>query len=133
CHMETKYINSTGTLEVPLIQQPMAFIEDDQYPQTGGRLPSDKIRVRFREKGFARHQLQGLNISLLEMFRQYMAPYNSNGPQPANQILGVRQNDYMSGFNDLATAIDAFVEQARNSTAEVEVPPVTINNEKLIA
>ncbi|HSS19004.1 MAG TPA: cytochrome P460 family protein [Pyrinomonadaceae bacterium] len=133
CHMATKYMNSSGTLDVPLIQQPMAFIEDDQYPQTGNRLPADKIRVRFRQQGFARHQLQGLNVSLLEMFRQYMAPYNSNGSQPANQILGVRQNDYMSGFNDLETATDAFVEQARNSTANVDLSPVTAQGRNLIA
>jgi Cytochrome P460 len=133
CHMETKYSNASGSLKAPLIQQPIAFIEDDQYPQTGNRLPSKKIRVRFRDKGFARHQLQGLNVSLLEIFRQYMSPYNSNGTQPASQILGVRQNDYMSGLNDLATAIDAFVEQARNSTAEVEVAPITINDKKLLA
>ena len=133
CHMETKYSNSAGTLSVPVIKQPMAFIEDDQYPQTGNRLSAEKIRVRFREKGFARHQLQGLNVSLLEIFRQYMSPYNSNGSQLANAILGVRQNDYMSGLNDLSTAIDAFVEQAQNATAEVALSPVTISRERLIA
>jgi hypothetical protein len=133
CHMETKYSNSQGTLSVPLIQQPIAFTEDDQYPQTGNRLPADKIRVRFRDKGFGRHQFQGLNVSLLEMFLQYMSPYNSNGLQPANDILGVRQNDYMSGLDDLSTAIDAFVEQAQSATADVSVSPVTISNQKLIA
>lgn len=134
CHMETKYRNAKGTLSVPLIQQPIAFIEDDQYPQTGNRLNADKIHVRFRDKGFARHQLQGLNVSLLEMFRQYMSGYPSNGSTiPANAILGVRQNDYMSGLDDLSTAIDAFVEQAQNSTAEVSLSPVTVSNQKLIA
>ena len=133
CHMETKYSNSAGTLSVPLIKQPIAFIEDDQYPQTGNRLDADKIRVRFRDKGFARHQFQGLNVTLLEIFRQYMAPYNSNGSQLANQILGVRQNDYMSGLNDLSTAIDAFVEQAQNATADVALSPVTINKQTLVA
>jgi hypothetical protein len=133
CHMETKYSNSKGTLKVPLIQQPIAFIEDDQYPQTGNRLPAEKIKVRFRDKGFARHQLQGLNVSLLEIFRQYMQPYNSNGSQPANMFLGVRQNDYMSGLNDLATAIDAFVEQAQSATADVELAPVGVSNQKLTA
>jgi hypothetical protein len=134
CHMPTKYINSKGTLNIPLIQQPIAFIEDTQYPQTGNRLPDDKIRVRFRDKGFARHQFQGLNITLLEMFRQFMSPYKSNGTNIlANTILGVRQNDYMSGFDDLTTAIDAFVQQAQSSTAEVSVSPVTISNQKLIA
>ena len=134
CHMATKYSNSKGTLTVPVIRQPIAFIEDDQYPQTGNRLPADKIRVRFRDQGFARHQLQGLNVSLLEMFRQYMKGYNSNGSTMlANQILGVRQNDYMSGLDDLSTAIDAFVEQAQNSTASVALSPVTVSNQKLIA
>lgn len=132
--METKYSNAKGTLYVPQIQQPIAIIEDDQYPQTGNRLPSDKIRVRFRKEGFARHQLQGLNVSLLEMFRQFMRGYNSNGSMmQANQILGVRQNDYMSGLDDLSNSVDAFVEQAQNSTADVALSPVTVSNQKLIA
>ena len=134
CHMPTKYTNSKGTLNIPLIQQPIAFIEDDQYPQTGNRLPDDKIRVRFRKEGFARHQFQGLNVTLLEIFRQFMSPYKSNGANIlANPILGVRQNDYMSGLDDLTTAIDAFVQQSQNSTAEVSVSPVTVSNQKLVA
>ena len=134
CHMPTKYSNSKGTLNIPLIQQPIAFIEDDQYPQTGNRLPDEKIRVRFRDKGFARHQFQGLNVTLLEMFRQFMSPYKSNGTNIlANVVLGVRQNDYMSGLDDLSTAIDSFVQQAQNSTAEVSVSPATISGQKLIA
>jgi len=134
CHMPTRYTNSAGTLNIPTIQQPIAFIEDDQYPQTGNRLPDDKIRVRFRDKGFARHQLQGLNLTLLQMFQQFMSPYKSNGTNIlANEILGVRQNDYMSGLDDLSTSIDAFVQQAQNSTADVSVSEPTISNQKLIA
>ena len=134
CHMPTKYSNSEGTLSIPLIQQPIAFIEDTQYPQTGGRLPNEKIRVRFRTEGFVRHQFQGLNVTLLEMFRQYMAPYKSNGTNIlANEILGVRQNDYMSGMDGLTNAIDSFVQQARNSTAEVSVSEPSVSNQKLIA
>lgn len=134
CHMETKYANSKGTLNVPLIQQPIAIIEDDQFPQTGNRLPSDKLRVRFRDKGFARHQLQGLNVSLLEMFRQFMEGYKSNGSTMlANQVLGVRQNDYMSGLDDLANAVDAFEEQAKSATADVALSRVTVSNQRLIA
>ncbi len=68
------------------------------------------------------------------MFRQYMQPYKSNGTNIlANVVLGVRQNDYMSGLDDLSTAIDAFVQQAQNSTAEVSVSPVTMSGQKLIA
>ena len=134
CHMPTKYSNSKGTLEIPLIQQPIAFIEDTQYPQTGNRLPDDKIRVRFRDQGFARHQFQGMNVTLLELFRQSMSPYKSNGTNIlASVVLGVRQNDYMSGLDDLTAAIDAFVEQAQNSTAEVSISPATVSNQRLIA
>lgn len=134
CHMPTKYTNFTGTLNIPTIQQPIAFIEDDQYPQTGNRLPDDKIRVRFRDKGFARHQLQGLNVTLLQMFQQFMSPFKSNGTNIlANEILGVRQNDYMSGLDDLSSAIDAFVQQAQSSTAQVSVSEPAISNQKLIA
>jgi hypothetical protein len=39
----------------------------------------------------------------------------------------------MSGLDDLSTAIDAFKEQAKNSTAEVSVSPATFSNQKLIA
>lgn len=134
CHMPTKYSNAKSTLNIPLIQQPIAFIEDDQYPQAGNRLPDEKIRVRYRDKGFVRHQFQGLNVTLLQMFQQYMSPYKTNGTNVlANVVLGVRQNDYMSGLDDLATAVDAFVQQAQNSTAEVSVSPATISNQKLIA
>jgi hypothetical protein len=134
CHMPTKYSNSKGTLNIPVIQQPIAFIEDDQYPQTGNRLPDEKIRVRFRDKGFARHQLQGMNVTLLEMFRQFMSPYKSNGTNIlANVILGVRQNDYMSGLDGLSNAIDSFVQQAQNSTAEVSVSEPAVSGQKLVA
>jgi hypothetical protein len=68
------------------------------------------------------------------MFRQYMEGFASNGSTiPANAILGVRQNDYMSGLDDLTSAIDAFEEQAQNATADVSLSPVTISKQKLIA
>lgn len=136
CHMRTSYRNAAGTLDVPLIQQPIAGVQDDTYPAVEHRAPADKIRVRFRESGFARHQLQGLNVPLLEMFSQFMK--DSITPQgknfPYNEVLGVRQNDYMLTLNvGLPNAIDAFVEQAQNSTASVEVMPVSSDNGKLVA
>jgi hypothetical protein len=68
------------------------------------------------------------------MFRQFMAPYKSNGSNIlANDILGVRQNDYMSGLDDLSTAIDSFVQQAQNSTADVSVSEPAFSNQRLIA
>lgn len=135
CHMRSSYSNSKGTLNVPLIQQPIAAVEDDRYPATEGRLGADKTHVRLRESGFARHQLQGLNISLLEMFRQYMEKGYANGANLlSNPVLGVRQNDYMQLLADnLPNALDAFVEQAANSTADLNLAPVSVSGRRLTA
>jgi hypothetical protein len=136
CHMANKYSNSAGTLNVALIQQPIATVQDDQYPAVEHRADADKIRVRFRESGFARHQFQGLNVPLLEMFSQFMKDYKTSPEKnfPYNEVLGVRQNDYMLTVNaDLPNAIDAFVQQAQNSTASIEVTPVSADKDKLVA
>ncbi|HEX7313867.1 MAG TPA: cytochrome P460 family protein [Pyrinomonadaceae bacterium] len=133
CHMRPSYSNAKGTLEVPLIQQPIAAIEDDRYPATEGRLPALKTHVRIRESGYARHQLQGLNIPLLEMFRQYMEKGYANGANLlSNPVLGVRQNDYMQSIADnLPNAIDAMVEQAASTTADIHIAPVTLSFRKM--
>src|SRR5215211_6427599 len=135
CHMRSSYRNSKGTLEVPLIQQPIAAVEDDRYPATEGLLPPKKTHVRLRESGYVRHQLQGLNVPLLEMFRQYMENGYANGYNLlSNPVLGVRQNDYMQSVADnLPNAIDAFVEQAADSTAEVSIAPIGLSFRKLTA
>jgi hypothetical protein len=135
CHMRNSYRNSAGTLEVPRIQQPIATVQDDTYPAVEHRLPADKVQVRFRDTGFARHQLQGLNVPLLEMFSQFMQDFKVGEKNfPYNEVLGVRQNDYMLTVNaNLPNAIDAFVEQAQNSTASITVAPVSIAKDKLVA
>ena len=135
CHMRSSYSNHKGTLKVPLIQQPIAAVEDDRYPATEGRLPPEKTHVRIRETGYARHQLQGLNVPLLEMFRQYMEKGYANGYNLlSNPVLGVRQSDYMQTVADnLPNAIDAMMEQAANSTADIHLAPVKVNNRRLTA
>jgi hypothetical protein len=136
CHMRSSYSNSAGTLKVDAIQQPFASVEDDRYPATEHRAPADKIQVRFRDKGFVRHQFQGLNVPLLEMFSQFMttAEPKSEKGLPYNEVLGVRQNDYMLGVNaDLPNAIDAFVQQAQSTTAAIKIDRGGIENGKLIA
>jgi mono/diheme cytochrome c family protein len=135
CHMRNSYRNAADTLEVSKIQQPIATVQDDQYPAVEHREPGDKVNVRFRDTGFARHQLQGLNLPLLEMFSQFMNDSKSGEKNfPYNEVLGVRQNDFMLTVNaDLPNAIDAFVEQAQNTTANVEIAPVSFANGKLVA
>jgi hypothetical protein len=136
CHMRNSYRNAAGTLTVSLIQQPIATVEDDTYPAVEHRAAADKIQVRFRDSGFVRHQFQGLNVPLLEMFSQFMKDPKATPEKsfPYNEVLGVRQNDYMLTVNaDLPNAIDAFVEQAQNSTATIAVTSVSTKNDKLVA
>ncbi|PYK08350.1 MAG: hypothetical protein DME65_14200, partial [Verrucomicrobia bacterium] len=136
CHMPGKYSNAAGTLTVPLIQQPIATVQDDQYPAVEYRLDQAKVQVRFRDSGFVRHQFQGLNIFLLEMFSEFMKDYKTSPDKnfPYNDVLGVRQNDYMLTVNaDLPNAIDAFVEQAQNTTASIAVTPISTDKDKLVA
>jgi len=52
------------------------------------------------DTGFARHQLQGLNLPLLEMFSQFMQDSKAGQKNfPFNEVLGVRQNDFMLTVN----------------------------------
>jgi hypothetical protein len=94
----------------------------------------DQIRARFREKGFARHQLQGLNVFLLEMFNQFMTADNSDPPNFSNNILGVRKSDYMSTLsNDLQNAVSNVVQVAQHETATIEVSQAAIDANTLSA
>lgn len=106
CHMPRKLVNEQLGVNVDPIQTRIAIVEDDTYPAAEHRAPTEDIRVRFRESGFARHELLGMNAFLLEMFKQF------------NDILGVRKSDYMTGTSDnLENAQKNISEQARKRTA----------------
>src|SRR5581483_9500041 len=70
CHMAGSYRNLQGTIEIPQIQTKIAAVEDDSYPAAEHRAPLEQILVRYRNTGYARHQFQGLNVFLAEMFRE---------------------------------------------------------------
>jgi hypothetical protein len=134
CHMPPSYANAKTNVNVKQIQTAFADVQDDTYPAAENTAPFDQIRARFRDKGFVRHQLQGLNVFLLEMFNQFMTPDNSSPPNYSNDILGVRQSDYMSTLsNDLPNAISNFVQAAQYDTATVEVSQPVIEAQKLWA
>lgn len=106
CHMPGSYTSPLRGVDVPRIQTRIAIVEDETYPAAEHRAPADQIRVRFREQGFVRHELLGLNGFLLELFRQF------------NDLLGVRKSDYMTGTSDnLEDAQANLFEQARTRTA----------------
>jgi hypothetical protein len=119
CHMK-------GTYDGHQIKTKFANTEDESYPMVDERAPGEKINLRFREKDYARHQLQGLNVFLLEFFDQFP------------QVLGVRKCDYMiscgnPGFSDIPAAKDNFIKQARLETATVALSTPTVKNNKLTA
>ena len=134
CHMAKGYANAANKVNVEQIQTAFADVQDDTYPAADHLAPFDEVRARFRDKGFVRHQLQGLNIFLLEMFNQFMTPDTSKPPLFSNDILGVRKLDYMSTLtNDLHNAISNFVQAARHETATVDVTKPEVVGQNLVA
>ena len=134
CHMPTSYVNAKNNVNVKQIQTAFADVQDDTYPAAENSAPFDQIRARFRDKGFVRHQFQGLNVFLLEMFNYFMTSDGSTQPNYSNDILGVRKSDYMSTLNnDLPNAIMNFVQTAQYDTATVAVSEPTIDSQKLTA
>ncbi|HEV7766546.1 MAG TPA: cytochrome P460 family protein [Thermoanaerobaculia bacterium] len=108
CHMPRDYVSPSDKLLVSPIQTRIAIVQDDSYPASEHRAPLEDIRVRFRESGYARHELLGMNGFLLEIFNQF------------NDILGVRKVDYMTGRSDaLDRTIQNLVRQAQTGSATI--------------
>jgi cytochrome P460 len=138
CHMPAGYANKKNNVNISQIQSVIADVQDESYPMSENRASEEKVRVRYRtgvvakgEEGFVRHQLQGLNIFLIEMFNQFMQPDAKNNYY--NEILGVRKSDYMSTLgNDLETAVANLVQQAENDTATVELSAPKIVDKDIV-
>ncbi len=120
CHMPGGFHNKE--LDVPQIQTQIAVIEDQTYPQADHRADTKDINVKYRDKGFARHELLGMNVFLLEMAKQF------------NNIMGVRTTDYMSGSKTgIEQTIASFNRQATESTATIAANVVSVSTEQLVA
>jgi hypothetical protein len=110
CHMPAGITNPARGVELAHIASRIALVQDDTYPQSSHSAPRKDITVRYRDEGFRRHELLGLNAFLLETFRQFP------------NVLGVRTTDYMTGSsNSLNDAVGNVVRQARASTAKLDV------------
>lgn len=109
CHMPGDYHG------IP-IRQWIAAVEDDTYPKTDHRAPDNQIQTTVQQD-VGRHELLGVNLFGMEMFRQF------------NDILGVNTAvDFMTGStDDLAHAIDNAARQATSRTATVRVRPIRID------
>jgi hypothetical protein len=122
CHMPISYENKAKKISIAQLRQPIAIIEDSTYPAAEHRAPLDKLQVPIRKEGYVRHELLGLNATLLEMFNQF------------NDVLGVRKNDYMSGSpTDLPDAIDNIVRQAQEKTADIAISSLKVTGNTLSA
>jgi mono/diheme cytochrome c family protein len=116
CHMPTGYSNKEQNIDVTQIKTRMAIVQDLTLPQTDHLATPDQINVRYRNEGFRRHELLGINGFLQEMFLQ---PVNQDGN---NDVLGVRTKDYMTGFTtDLEKAVDNVVQQTQSITATIAI------------
>jgi len=123
CHMPAGVANDRLDVKQAAIQTRIALVEDESYPQAEHAAPIDEITVPYRQKGFRRHELLGLNAFLLRTFQV----------QPNTAVLGVRLPDYMSGSStDLDDAIGNVVYQARHATAKLDLG-TRVENGTLIA
>jgi mono/diheme cytochrome c family protein len=117
CHMPPSVADARLHLNQAQIQTRIALVQDQTYPQADHRAPLSDITVSYRDAGYRRHELLGLNAFLLETFAQ-----NAD-------VLGVRLNDYMSGsLSDLPDAIGNVLEQAEQSTAQLALSTATVAN-----
>ncbi len=115
CHMPRGYSDIPTSTNIPQIQTRIASIQDDSYPQAEHSAPAEDLHVRFRSEGYARHELLGLNVFLLEMFRQFP------------DVLGVSPADYMtSSVSDQQHAIDNITRHFPQRTATLELSPPRI-------
>lgn len=109
CHMPGYYHSEKKRIYVDRLVQKVAIIQDQNYPEAEHRAPESDLVITERTD-FKRHVFLGMNVFLLEMFRQF------------NEILGVRKTDYMSGSGtDLQDTIDNIAQQASQRTAKVRV------------
>lgn len=110
CHMARGLEHPESEVDIETLATRMAVIQDTTYPDAENLAPPEKLMVRMREEGYARHNFSGLNMFLLELFDQF------------DDVLGVRTQDYMTGSQrDIEHARDNFLLTAQKKTAEVKL------------
>lgn len=105
CHMPSQEDGRPFRSRIASIQ------EFSNFPEAEHRLPKDDIDLEQRD-GFAKHTLVGLNLFLVEMFKQFPDVLGFNPKDPMMVDLGVEPLDYTAR---------AISEQAANTTATIRV------------
>ena len=112
CHMPNTF-HDNDPLEFKV-----ANVQDQDFPEAHGTAPVEEITVNKRSE-FVRHELAGVNVFALEMFRQFP------------DILGIRPASFMTGYkNGLDNSIKNSLEVASKS-AQVEILDSTVNGSKV--
>ncbi len=124
CHMPVKYRGADLAFKI-------ANIEDNTFPrvpETGPstRLPDDVLTMQERTS-FGRHQLNGINVFVLEMFDQFRKDLGLFKVDP-NLPLPIRDQ-----ISSQKTAVAEGVLQAQTATANVAVTSVTTDATTLTA
>ncbi|GAB6039573.1 hypothetical protein [Endothiovibrio diazotrophicus] len=105
CHMASGDQHGKFRSKIASIQ------EFSNFPEAEHRLPKEEIDLQVRE-GFAKHTLVGLNLFLVEMFKQFP------------EVLGVSEQDPMlgsKGLSPIQLTARAMEEQAAHATATIQV------------
>ncbi len=105
CHMSSEHPGRPGTD----LAYKIANIQDEDFPVSYNEAPAKDRTLEVRE-GYRRHNLNGINVFALEMFRQFP------------DILGVRHASFMSGVSSgIDHAIRTATSSARDESGRVEI------------
>lgn len=121
CHMSKNLVDERHNVNVAKLRTRAAAIQDNTYPDAENLADEKDLEIRIRDE-FSRHNFSGLNVFLLELFRQF------------DDVLGVRKNDFMTGDSgNLGDAIYNMQSQARHDVATLEVSPKLVAPRELEA
>ncbi|HEY6563651.1 MAG TPA: hypothetical protein VIY86_04105, partial [Pirellulaceae bacterium] len=121
CHMSRDLHVPERDLALTSLPTRIAAIQDSSYPEAENLAPHEKLNVRYRETGYARHNFSGLNVFLVEMFNQF------------DDILGLRKVDFMTGNEQLWQAVSNFQRTAEEKVASLDVEATWIKPSTLEA
>lgn len=108
CHMSKDLHDDEHDIHMETIATRIATVQDSSYPDAENLTELHNLKIRLREEGYRRHNFVGLNVFLVELFRQF------------DQVLGVRKNDFMTGSaTGIETAIKNYQRQARNDVVDL--------------
>ena len=121
CHMSSDLHDDENDIHLDKISTRIATVQDNTYPDAENLTELENLEIRYREEGYKRHNFVGLNVFLIELFRQF------------DEVLGVRKNDFMTGSSkDIEHAVKNFKRQARNEVVDLKLA-TRLNGNQLTA